>query len=127
MAEVFYNGNKVNNSVQALKTVKERIPDLSSRVKGVTSSMVSCKGFELISAGVSNSSFSGNIDKCSNDLNEIISNVETTRRMILDYNNEGIDREETYEKKARRLFGMAQLVCLNKNLLIKEQKNYVKF
>ena len=97
MAEVFYNGNKVNNSVQALKTVKERIPDLSSRVKGVTSSMVSCKGFELISAGVSNSSFSGNIDKCSNDLNEIISNVETTRRMILDYNNEGIDREETYE------------------------------
>lgn len=97
MAEVFYNGNKVNISVQALKSVNERIPDLSSRVKGVTSSMVSCKGFGLISAGVTNSSFSGNIDKCYYDLNKIISDVEMTRSMILDYNNEGIDIEETYE------------------------------
>ena len=97
MAEVFYNGNKVNGSVQALKSVNGRIRDLSSRVKGVTSSLVSCKGFELVSAGVTNSSFSGNIDKCSNDLGKIISNVEMSRSMILDYNNEGFDVVETYE------------------------------
>ena len=94
MSSVFYEGNKVNSSVLELKAVGGRFPGVSSRIQSLSSSMVSCKGFNYIGSGVTTTTFSGEIINCNNELNNLITNIRNMQTTILAYSNEEKDIEE---------------------------------
>ena len=91
MSSVLYEGSKVNSSIQELKTLSGRFPGVSSRIQSLTSSMVSCRGFNYIGSGVSTTTFSGEIINCNNELNSLITKIREMQTTILAYSNEEKD------------------------------------
>ena len=94
MSSVLYVGNKVNNSIQELKALSGRFFCVANKIQGLTSSMVSCRGFNRIGSGVTSTSFSGEILNCNIELDNLVSKVRNVQTNILSYSNEEKDVEE---------------------------------
>ena len=94
MSSVVYEGTKVNNSVHDLKALSSRFTSVASRVEGLTSAMISCKGFGHIGSGVSSTSFSGEVNSAGAELDNFVSTVRNMQVTILSYSNEDKDIQE---------------------------------
>ena len=87
MSSVTYEGKKVNSSIHDLKALSGRFPGVASRVQGLTSAMVSCRGFNHIGSGVTSTSFSSEINNSASELDGFVSKVRNMQVKILSYSN----------------------------------------
>ena len=94
MSSVTYEGKKVNSSIHDLKALSGRFPGVASRVQGLTSAMVSCRGFNHIGSGVTSTSFSSEINNSASELDGFVSKVRNMQVKILSYSNEENDIQE---------------------------------
>ena len=102
MSSVTYEGKKVNNSIHDLKALSGRFPGVASRVQGLTSAMVSCRGFNHIGSGVTSTSFSSEINNSASELDGFVSKVRNMQVKILSYSNEENDIQEFLDDLDRK-------------------------
>ncbi len=91
MAELKYDGDIVNSSVQGMSIATGKFTNLISAMQGATAQIVSARGFNEYIGGITADSFSSQVNDCQTVGDTIINEIRQTQVKILAYSD---DEEE---------------------------------
>ena len=88
MASVKYNGDVVNSSVNNLKSISEKFPSLVDGIQRATNQIISARGFSEYVGSISGDAFSGMVQGCQSNCDNVINAIRQKQVDILAYNND---------------------------------------
>ena len=115
MAELNYNGDKVNSVVSELTTIGGKFTPVANSVKTATGVMVGCKGFNLIS-DLTATSLSDGITACEQAIGALVGDIRTQQVKILTFSQDQaaidafVDSLSTAEYQALDLSGISSKI-----------------
>ncbi len=88
MAELNYDGDIVNSSVQSMSNIVEKFTNLANAMQHATNTIVSARGFNEYIGGISTDSFSSQVNDCQTVGQAIISQIQQGQIQILSYSED---------------------------------------
>ena len=82
---IVYDGKVVNYVVSNIKNFSNQFSPLSENIKSATNMITSARGFQQYVGGISSDTFSSDIIKCGEDVNNIVNSIRQKQVEILSF------------------------------------------